>query len=108
MRRTPRNFDGIESPGRQISHLLPEILSEIGRKTAHREEEIFQGWEKLLGEKMGPLTKPLSLIDGVLTVQVKSGALYSLLCQHEHPRLLKLLQEQFPKAKIRNLVFRRG
>lgn len=104
-KRTPRNFDGTNNPGKKISDLLPEILAEISRKVKDPREEIFLFWYELIGEKMAPFTQPTSWVDGVLTVKVKSSTLYSLLCQHEKPRLLKRLKEKFP---IQNLVFRIG
>lgn len=54
---------------------------------------------------MAPMTEPISFFDGVLTVKVKSATLYSLLCHHEKPRLLKQLQRKFP---VRQLVLRAG
>ena len=102
--RTPRNYRGTESPVKKMADLLPDLLNELGRKTGDRSEEVFRFWFQLMGDK-GPLTNPVSFIDGVLTVKVKSSTLYSLLCQHERPRLLAQLQEKF---SIRNLVFRVG
>ena len=105
MRRTPRNFDGTSTTGKSISDLLPSALKEIREKAGQQTEEIFHFWQELIGEKMGPLTEPISFEEGVLTVKVKSSTLYSLLCYHERPRLMKRLQEKF---SIRNLVFRIG
>ena len=101
--RIARNYNGTQLPGRQIRDLLPELLGEIGRKSGDIRQEVFLFWKELLGEKLAPLAEPISLIEGVLTVKVKSGALYSVLCQQEKPRLLKKLQERFP---IRTIVFR--
>lgn len=104
-RRTPRNYAGIENPSKKIADLLPDILSELSKKSGDPREEIFQFWRSLIGEKMAPLTDPISFVDGVLTVKVKSSTLYSLLVTHERPRLLERLQEKF---SIRNLIFRVG
>lgn len=103
--RTPRNYSGTENPAKKIVDLLPDVLSDLGKKRKNPREEIFQFWQELLGEKMAPLTEPVSFLDGVLTVKVKSSTLYSLLVAHERPRLLSRLQEKFA---IRNLVFRVG
>lgn len=103
--RTPRNYQGTEITGKKIGDLLPKMMDEIGRKAKDPREEIFRYWFELIGEKMAPLTEPVSLIDEVLTVKVKSSTLYSLLCQHEKARLLKALQQKF---SIRNLSFRVG
>jgi hypothetical protein len=104
-RRTPRNYRGVEVPSKKMSDLLPDILNDLGKKVGDRQEEVFAFWKELLGEKMAPLTDPISLVDGVLTVKVKSSTLYSLLVTHEKPRLLGRLQEKF---SIRNLMFRVG
>jgi hypothetical protein len=103
MERTKRNFNGIEPTGKKISDLLPGILNDIGRHVRDDREAIFERWFSLVGEKMGPLTAPVSWKNGVLTIKVKSATLYALLCQHEKARLLKSLQEDF---QIRDLVFR--
>jgi len=103
--RTPRNFDGTRSPGVKIGEILPEILAGIGRKTEVPVDAVFKEWALLLGEKLAPMARPVSFVDGVLTVAVKSSTLYSLLRAHEKPRLLKKLQEKF---QVRDLVFKIG
>lgn len=105
MKRTPRYFDGTSRTGKLLSDMLPESLRDIRERAGQGGEEIFHFWQELIGDKMGPLTEAVSFVDGTLVVKVKSSTLYSLLCQHERPRLLKRLQEKFP---IRNLVFRVG
>lgn len=104
-KRTPRNFDGIEPPGKKLQELLPEVLSRIAKKSGSPWQEIFREWEHLLGKQMAPFTSPISFENGVLTVKVKSATLYSLLCQHEKARLLNQLQKKFP---VRDLLFRVG
>lgn len=104
-RRTPRNFDGTDPTGKTIQDLLPEILTKIERKAGDESRSVFASWISLMGEKMAPLTEPVSWKDQVLTVKVKSATLYSLLCQHEKARLLSELQKKF---SIRNIVFRIG
>ena len=103
--RTPRNFDGTHSPGVKIEELLPQLLNEIGRKTEIPREAVFREWAVLLGEKMAGMTQPVSFVDGVLTIIVKSSTLYSLLRAHEKPRLLRKLQEKF---QVKDLVFKIG
>jgi predicted nucleic acid-binding Zn ribbon protein len=103
--RTPRNFDGTRSPGVKIGDLLPDLLAGIEKKNEVPAEAVFREWAFILGEKMASLTKPVSFVDGVLTVIVKSSTLYSLLRVHEKPRLQRLLQKKF---QVRDLVFKIG
>ena len=106
--RTPKNFDGIEPTGKSIDHLLNKILSDIGKQAGQMGSEVIQAWGHVLGPKFANLTEAVGMQDGVLTVKVKSSTLYSLLCQHEKPRLLKKLRELFPRIEIRDIVFRIG
>ena len=103
--RTYRAYNGTQPSAKKMSDLLPDIVSAIGRQGRQEKEVVFAFWCTLLGEKMAPLTEPISLVEGVLTIKIKSATLYSLLSLHERPRLLKQLQEKFP---IRKLVFRVG
>lgn len=103
--RTPRNYAGVRNPVKKMADLLPDLLADLGRKSKDPKEAVFRFWVDLIGEKMAPLTEPVSLVDGVLTVKVKNSTLYSLLVTHERSRLLGRLQEKF---SIRNLVFRVG
>ena len=105
MRRTPKNYDGIESPAKLIGELLPEIVGRIQLKGS---ADLIEAWPKIIGAKMAPLTRAVSFENGVLAVLVQSSTLYSLLCTHEKPRLLGLIRQQFPKTQVRDIAFRIG
>jgi len=107
MKRTPRNFDGIEKPAKTLQELLPEVLSKI-QKYNEPDEDLLRRWPSIIGPNLAKMTDAISFIDGVLTVRVKSSTLYSLLSLHEKPRLLRKLQESFPKTQVRNIIFRIG
>lgn len=106
--RTPKNFDGTSSTSKSINGLLKEALSEISERAGRQGDEILQAWSEILGPNFTNLTKATAVRDGVLTVKVKSSTLYSLLSRYEKPRLLERLQELFPEAKLRDIVFRIG
>jgi hypothetical protein len=108
MGRTPRNYAGIQSPGKSLSALLPEALRRIGDNYGDRPDLILLAWPKIIGEKLAPMTHAVSFDAGVLTVKVDNSTLYSLLSQHEKAKLLERLRAQFPKITIRNIIFRIG
>jgi hypothetical protein len=105
MRRTNRNFDGIEPTGKKIGDLLPQILAGLSRPKEAERDSLFSFWFSLLETQAAGLTQPVSWKNGVLTIKVKSATLYALLCQHEKPRLLKALQGRF---SVQSIVFRVG
>ncbi len=106
--RTPRYYDGIRPTGREIRHLLPEILRKIGAEFEDRPDLVLAAWPQIIGEKLAPLTEAISFTEGLLTVKVKNSTLLSLLSQHERPRILKSLQQKFPSITIKSIVFRMG
>jgi len=106
--RTPKYYDGVKPTGKQIRHLLPEVLAEIGEGFAQRPDLVLAAWPEIIGEKLAPMTKAVSFQEGLLTVKVKNSTLLSLLSQHERPKLLKSLQQKFPSITIKGIVFRIG
>jgi hypothetical protein len=103
--RRKKESDGTCLTSQTLSGLLPSFLAQIDKKRGDGREEICRLWFQLLGEKMGPMTEVVSFLDGILTVKVKSSTLYSLLCQHEKPRLLGALRSSFA---VRDIKFRVG
>ena len=108
MKRVPRNYDGISMPGKTLGELLPEALIEIQKKNGEPIKDLLRAWPEIVGPNVAKLTVAVSFVDGVLTVIVKSSTLYSLLCQHERPHIMRKLQESFPKTQVRNIFFRIG
>jgi hypothetical protein len=106
--RTQRHYDGTKPTGKEIKNLLTDLLGKIGESQENRYDLILAAWPELIGKKLAPYTEASSFRDGILTVKVKNSTLYSLLSQHEKPRLLKSLQEKFPSVTIKNLIFRIG
>ena len=106
--RTPRHYDGIDKTAKEISQLLPQILQKLGFTVEQKANLILAIWPELIGEKLAPMTRAISFIEGVLTVKVKNSSLYSLLAQHEKPKLIQVLRARFPSVIIRNIIFRLG
>lgn len=108
MKRTPKNYDGIEITSHQMGEILPQVLSAISEKYQDRPDLILATWPSLIGEKLAPMAQAVSFDEGVLVVKVKNSTLYSLLCQKEKWRLLEALKKKFPKVEIRTIHFRMG
>jgi hypothetical protein len=106
--RLPRNYNGNQLTSKPISHILPSVLNRITANYQDKGELILAAWPQIIGDKLAPMTKAVSYRDGVLTVQVKNSTLFSLLNQHEKPRLLAALQKKFPRENIKTLLFRMG
>jgi len=106
--RTPKNYDGIEKTAKELRNILPQALQKLGANFEQRPDLILAIWPEMIGEKLAPMTQAVSFIDGVLTVKVRNSSLYSLLSQHEKPKLIKVLRTRFPSVMIRNIIFRLG
>lgn len=96
-----------EPTGRSIQQLLPKVLEAIGAAQKMRPDLILAAWPEVVGPKFAPMAEAVSFTNAALTVKVKNSTLHSLLVQEKF-RLVKRLQEKFPKIEIRNIIFRIG
>jgi hypothetical protein len=106
--RTPRFYDGTRLTTRRMNELLPAVLEKIGHVYQQRSDLILAFWPDIIGPQLAPMTQAVSFREGVLLVKVKNSTLYSLLSQHEKPRLLKALRQKFPQVEIKTIFFRIG
>ena len=93
---------------KHLKDLLPSALRSIEGRKKERPDLILAGWAEVIEEKWRKMTQAVSFEKGVLMVKIKNAALYSLLVQHEKPKLLRKLQEKFPEVELKNIVFRIG
>lgn len=107
-RRTPKNYDGTRVTTHQVSDLLPKILGGMGDKFKERPDLILEAWPGVIGPTFATVTKAVSFNDGVLIVHVKNSTVHSLLAQHDKFTILQALRSKFPKATIKNIIFRIG
>jgi hypothetical protein len=107
-RRLPKDYSGTETTGRHIAEVLPAVLRKMGAAFQDRPDLVLATWPQIIGGKLSSMTQAVSFEDGLLFVKVKNSSLYSLLSQHERPRLLRSLREKFPSVTIRNIIFRMG
>jgi hypothetical protein len=89
-----------------VSDVLPKILSKISGGYQERGDLLLAAWPGIIGPAMAQMTEAVSFVDGVLTVKVKNSSLLSLLSRHEKFRIQKALEDRFPRAGIRNIIFR--
>ncbi|MDR3624988.1 MAG: DUF721 domain-containing protein [Chlamydiales bacterium] len=108
MSRVPRNYDGSKPTSKTIKELLPSILEKLGTSFGDRGDMIITAWPTIIGDKLSAMTRAVSFQEGVLHVVVKNSTLYSVLSQHDKPKLLKALRDKFPKTNIKNIFFRIG
>lgn len=107
-RRTPKNYDGTQITSHRVSDVLSKALLQIGEVYQGRPDLVLAAWPEIVGEKLVGMTQAASFVDGILTVKVKNSTLYSLLNQHDKPRLLHMLRQKFPGTPIKTIVFRIG
>lgn len=108
MKRTPKNYDGIQMTSHRMEDVLPHVLSAISEKYQDRPDLILATWPSIIGEKLAPMAVAFKFDDGILFIKVKNSTLYSLLNQKEKGRLLEALKKKFPKVEIRSIHFRMG
>ena len=61
LRRTPKHYDGIESPAKEIKNLLPKVIKDIEGAYAKKSIHVIKAWPEIIGEKLAPMTQVVSL-----------------------------------------------
>lgn len=89
-----------------MGDLLRDVLTEIDQIYQDRPDLVLAAWPDVIGPRLAPMTKAVSLVEGVLTVSVKNSTLHTLLSRHDKFRLLAAIQKRFPKVNVQNIVFR--
>jgi hypothetical protein len=107
-RRNPKNYDGCKITSHTIEELLPVVLKHVSNVYGDRGDLIMDAWSSIMGPNLSGMTQAVSFENGVLYVKVRNSTLYSLLTQHDKPRILKKLRQKFPGANIKTIVFRMG
>lgn len=108
IKRIPKNYRGTKPTGRKISDLLPEVLTKLSKKCNDNPYQILSAWQSIVGDRIATMTKAVDYDSGILKVSVKNSTLYSLLVEHEKPRLLAEFKKRFPKVRFWDIHFRIG
>lgn len=106
IRRTPKYYDGTAVTTHRFADLLPQVLSSIEELHHDRPDLVLAAWPEVIGEKFANMTEALSFNNGILVVAVKNSMLYSLLAQHDTPRIMRSLKIKFPSIRFDKIVFR--
>jgi hypothetical protein len=93
---------------RHIRELLPDLLAGIGTVYQNRPDLVLAAWPDVIGKDLASMTQALSFNEGILTVKVNNSTLYSLLSQHDKPRILKSLRDKFAGTVIKTIHFQLG
>ena len=97
----------ITLPTLNVADLAPKIVAAAGLADRVKLEDVLDAWKDIVGDLLFKLTRPDSMERGILTVRLTQPSAHHALML-EKPKILKRLQTQLPKAKIRNIRFRHG
>ena len=90
-----------------LENVLKKIISRIGDKGSLTQEDVRGAWDTAVGEKAAAHSRPRSLKDSRLIVNVDgSGWLYELTIRKKE--ILRKLEEAFKGKKIKELTLRIG
>ncbi len=57
-----------------VGEALDELVENLGIRKKLREQDVFEFWEKAVGERIAEVAKPTRISKGTLFVSVQSGA----------------------------------
>ncbi len=101
IRENPSTSTNVDGP-----HLLKDVLSQIIQdrdwKGGIAEGTLFSTWAQIVGPEISLHASPISLLDGVLTIQTSSTA-WAVQLQLVSNELLKTIRASSPGALVESL-----
>ncbi len=94
----------INSDPELISGALTNLINERGWRSGIAEGTLFLSWARIIGTEIAQHTNPLSISDGVLTVQASSTAWATQLSLMSG-QLLEIIQRDTAGTLVETLVF---
>jgi predicted nucleic acid-binding Zn ribbon protein len=86
-----------------VGSILRRLLKNFGLEKKIEEQEIALSWSKIVGEKLGKISRVKDVKDGVLFVEVK-GSVWMSEISLLKPRLCDKLNEGRGSGTIRDIV----
>lgn len=108
LQRTKRSYDGTESTLKPLGSVLPHALRKMEGLALSRNDQVLSDWPLVVGPQIAKMTSPVACKEGILRVKVANSSLYALLVTREEKRLLDILNQRHPYAKLNKIQFQLG
>lgn len=98
-----RESTGTTTDPQLLKDLLTNLITERNWDTGIAEGTLFSTWEKIVGNEISHHSTPISLLDGVLTIQSSSTA-WATQLRLIGPNLLETIQRSAPGALVESIT----
>jgi len=88
-----------------LSLALTELIAVRGFARVRAEDDLQRAWKAAAGD-FASMTRPLKVVRGVLSVEVRSPAVLNELVSFHAAELTKRMQREAPQLRIKSLKFR--
>lgn len=102
-KREVRESTGTTTDPQLLKDLLKNLVTERNWDTGIAEGTLFSTWEEIVGNEISLHANPLSLLDGVLTIQSSSTA-WATQLRLIGPELLGTIQRSAPGALVESIA----
>jgi predicted nucleic acid-binding Zn ribbon protein len=99
---SPINSESSDGP-QLLKDVLAQVMHERDWKSGIAEGTLFASWTKTVGPEISVHATPISLLDGVLTIQTSSTA-WAVQLQLVAPELLVTIRGSSPGALVESLT----
>lgn len=102
-KRQVRESTGTTTDPQLLKDLLKDLITERNWDTGIAEGTLFSTWEKIVGNEISLHANPISLLEGVLTIQSSSTA-WATQLRLIGPDLLETIQRSAPGALVESIA----
>jgi len=94
----------LSKSAKKIGSIIPEVLKQLGLEGRLEEEELKREWTAVAGEAIARVSKPLRVRNGVLYVEVESGA-WAQELSFRRSQLVELINKQYRAIELKDIRF---
>jgi len=88
----------------KVGGIIPQVLKNLGLDKKIEELRVIDCWEEIVGERIARVTKAKEVRDGVLFVEVSTGAWLQEL-SFRRKQIVALIRKKFKSAGIKDIHF---
>jgi predicted nucleic acid-binding Zn ribbon protein len=91
-----------------VGSILARVMHDVRPARRRRRDRVAEAWTRVAGVELAQETRPATLRQGVLTVEVRSASLLHELRSFRRDELLERLLAAEPSGRVIGLRFRLG
>ena len=91
-----------EKPSAKVGEILPRVLEIMGLEGKFEETKLLQGWADVVGGVIAGKSRPRTLRDGILYIEVENSVWMQELWFRQR-QIIERIKKEYPKIEVKGI-----